>query len=45
VTKELVEKNGGRVLVTSATAATDRKVQFRPTGAKTTFRVEFPLTS
>jgi PAS domain S-box-containing protein len=45
VTKELVEKNGGRVLVTSATAATDRKVQFQPPGAKTTFRVEFPLTS
>jgi PAS domain S-box-containing protein len=45
VTKELVEKNGGRVLVTSATAGTDRKVQFQPTGARTTFRVEFPLTS
>jgi len=45
VTKELVEKNGGRVVVTSDKASGDDATSpSRAADARTSFRVEFPLT-
>jgi PAS domain S-box-containing protein len=44
VTKELVEKNGGRVAVTSDKALTNGQTALvNGAGSKTSFRVEFPL--
>jgi signal transduction histidine kinase len=44
VTKELVEKNGGRVLVTSDTTTPGADLRSPSPDARTRFRVEFPLT-